>query len=147
MHRANDGVASPQRKPTIFTLIWTLASIACGLGLEKLTAFASPILKLVAFGFGCMAPFLVAYLMHPFFPMKDDALADELLADHLTASAALIELMLENLPDEVRTRALDAVRNGTGKVELRTRVESNETELMLVPADGTEPLWLTEAAK
>jgi hypothetical protein len=27
-------------------------------------------------------------------------------------------------------RALDAVRNGTGKVELRTRVESNETELV-----------------
>jgi hypothetical protein len=35
------------------------------------------------------------------------------------------------------------VRNGTGKVELRTRVESNETELVLVPADGTELLWLT----
>jgi hypothetical protein len=34
------------------------------------------------------------------------------------------------------------VRNGTGKVELRTRVESNETELVLVPTDGTEPLWL-----
>jgi hypothetical protein len=32
--------------------------------------------------------------------------------------------------------------NGTGKVELRTRVESNETELVLVPTDGWEPLWL-----
>jgi hypothetical protein len=45
---------------------------------------------------------------------------------------ALIGLMLTNLPDDVRTRTLDAVRNGTGKVELRTRVESNETELVLV---------------
>ena len=35
-----------------------------------------------------------------------------------------------------------AMRNGTGKVELRTRVESNETELVLVPTDGSEPLWL-----
>jgi hypothetical protein len=34
------------------------------------------------------------------------------------------------------------VDNGTGKVELRTRVESNETELVLVPTDGSEPLWL-----
>jgi len=31
--------------------------------------------------------------------------------------------MLKNLPDEVTTRSLDAVRNGTGKVELRTRLE------------------------
>jgi len=36
---------------------------------------------------------------------------------------------MRHLPDEVRTRVMDAVRNGTGKVELRTRVESNETEL------------------
>ena len=57
-------------------------------------------------------------------------------------TAALIALMLKNLPDEVRTRTLDAVRNGTGKVEVRTRVESNETELVLVPMDGSEPLWL-----
>jgi hypothetical protein len=46
------------------------------------------------------------------------------------------------LPDDVRTRTLDPVRNGPGKVELRTRVESNETELVLVPTDGTEPMWL-----
>ena len=42
--------------------------------------------------------------------------------------------MLKNLPDGVRTRTLDAVRNGTGKVELRTRLESNETELVLISA-------------
>ena len=51
--------------------------------------------------------------------------------------------MLKTLPDDVRTRTLDAVRNGTGKVELRTRVESNETEQVLVPMDGSELLWLT----
>ena len=49
--------------------------------------------------------------------------------------------MLKNLPT-TSGRALDAVRNGTGKVELRTCVESKETELVLVPADGTQPLWL-----
>ena len=55
----------------------------------------------------------------------------------------MVALMLKNLSDEVRTRVMDAVRNGTGKVELRTRVETNVTELVLVPTDGTEPLWLT----
>lgn len=74
--------------------------------------------------------------------MKDHELAAKLLQDHFTATAALIALMLKNLPDDVRTRTLDTVRNRTGKVELRTRVESNETELVLVPVDGSEPLWL-----
>ena len=50
--------------------------------------------------------------------------------------------MLKNLPDDVRTRTLDAIHNGTGKVELRTRVESSETELVLVPTDGSEAFWL-----
>jgi hypothetical protein len=59
--------------------------------------------------------------------------------------AALIALMLRNLPDDVRTRTLDAVRNGTGTVELRTRVETNEAVLVLVPTDGSEPLWLARA--
>jgi len=74
--------------------------------------------------------------------MDDQALAAKLLSDHFTATAALIALMLKNLPDDVRTRTLDAVRNGSGKVELRTRVESSETELVLVPMHGSEPLWL-----
>ena len=59
------------------------------------------------------------------------------------AAVAAVTLMRENLPDDARTRTLDAVRNGTGKVEFRTRVESNETEFVLVPTDGSEALWLT----
>ena len=74
--------------------------------------------------------------------MNDHELAANLLHHHFTETAALIALMLKNLPVDVRTRTLDAVRNGTGKVELRTRVESNETELVLVPTDGSEALWL-----
>jgi hypothetical protein len=74
--------------------------------------------------------------------MDDHELAAKLLRDHVTATAALIALMLKNLPDDVRTRTLDAVRNGAGKVELRTRVESNETELVLVPMDGSAALWV-----
>jgi len=69
------------------------------------------------------------------------------MKDHFTATAPLIVLMLKNLPDEVRTRVMDAVRNGTGKVELRTRAESNETELMLVSADGSEALWLARTGQ
>jgi hypothetical protein len=52
--------------------------------------------------------------------------------------------MLKNLPDDVRTRTLDAVRNGTGKDKLGTRLESNETELVLVPTDGSEPQRLAK---
>jgi hypothetical protein len=45
--------------------------------------------------------------------MRDHELAAKLLQDHFTSTAALIALMLKNLPDDVRTRTLDAVRNGT----------------------------------
>lgn len=45
-------------------------------------------------------------------------------------------------PARRRQDAHHAVRNGTGKIELRTRAESNETELVLVSTDGSEPLWL-----
>jgi hypothetical protein len=72
----------------------------------------------------------------------EDAIATRLLNDHFTTAAALIAAMLRNLPDHVRTQTLDAVRNGTGKVELRTRAETTETELVLVPTNGSEPLWL-----
>jgi len=78
--------------------------------------------------------------------MSDSELAESLLRDRFTASAALIALMLKNLPDEVRARVIEAVGSGTGKVELRTRVESNETELVLVPTDGSAPLWLTRTS-
>jgi hypothetical protein len=69
-------------------------------------------------------------------------LAPKLLHDPLTTAAAFIAVLLKNLPDDIRTRTLDAVHNGTGKVELSTRVESNESELVLVPMDGSEALWL-----
>jgi len=65
--------------------------------------------------------------------MNDGDLAERFLRDHFTATAALIALMLKDLPEFVRTRTLDAVRNGTGKVELRTRVETNETEVECGP--------------
>lgn len=35
-------------------------------------------------------------------------------------------------------------RNGTGYIELRSRLDTSQTELVLVPIDGTEPLWLTQ---
>jgi len=47
--------------------------------------------------------------------MDDHDLATKLLKDHFTAAAALIALMLKDLPEFLRTRTLDAVRNGTGK--------------------------------
>lgn len=61
--------------------------------------------------------------------MDDRDIAEKLPHDHFTASAALITLMLKNLPDDVRMRTLDAVRNGTGTVELRTCVRSNKADI------------------
>ena len=74
--------------------------------------------------------------------MKSSSLENKFLGQHFTATAALTALMLKELPDEVRARTLDAVRNGTGAIELRTRVESGEVELVLVPTDGSEALPL-----
>lgn len=31
-----------------------------------------------------------------------------------------------------------------GKLDFRSRLESNETELVLVPTDGSEALWLAK---
>jgi hypothetical protein len=72
--------------------------------------------------------------------MQDEVIARELLRRHFESAAALIALMLKNLPEDLRTRTLNAMHNGTGKVELRTRVESNETEPVFVPVTGGEPL-------
>ena len=74
--------------------------------------------------------------------MDEREWADELLSDHFTVAGALVDLQPRYLPDEVRSRVFDAVRNQTGHVELRTRIDEAKAELVLVPADGTEPLWL-----
>ena len=74
--------------------------------------------------------------------MSKRALADQFQRDQVLASRALVALMLDELPEQVRSRVHQAVHDGTGKVELRTRVESNETELVLVLTDGSKALCL-----
>ena len=74
--------------------------------------------------------------------MEERELAEKLLQDHLVVAGALVDLQLMHLSDEARSNVFDAVRNRTGHVELRTRIDTAETELVLVPTDGTEPLWL-----
>lgn len=75
--------------------------------------------------------------------MDDRNLAYMLLRDHFTAAGALTALQMRHLPEEVRSRVNDAIRNATAHVELRTRLDTSQTGLVLVPTDGTEPLWLT----
>jgi hypothetical protein len=75
--------------------------------------------------------------------MKERDLAEQFLRDHVLASRALAALLLNQLPGEIRSRVNLAIANGTGFAELRTRISTGETELVLVPADGTAPLWLT----
>jgi hypothetical protein len=55
---------------------------------------------------------------------------------------ALASLMLNELPDEVRSRVHRAIHDGTGYVELRTRIETGQVDLVLVPTDGAAALWL-----
>ena len=68
------------------------------------------------------------------------ALAEHLRRDHVLASRALSAAMLNELPDEVRSRVHQAIHDGTGYVELRTRSETGEVELVLMPTDGSKPL-------
>lgn len=75
--------------------------------------------------------------------MGDRELAETFLHNHVLAARALVALLLNQLPEEIRSRVNLAIANGTGFAELRTRISTGETELVLVPTDGTEPLWLT----
>ena len=78
--------------------------------------------------------------------MSERDLAETFLRNHVLAARALTALLLNQLPEEIRSRVNLAIANGTGFAELRTRIETGETELVLVPTDGTEPLWLTTTA-
>ena len=75
--------------------------------------------------------------------MKERDLAEQFLRDHVLAARALVALQLNQLPNGIRSRVNQAIANGTGYTQLRRRIDSGETELVLVPTDGTEPLWLT----
>jgi hypothetical protein len=61
--------------------------------------------------------------------MKEHHLADQFLRDHVLAARALAALQLNQLPDEIRSRVNQAIANGTGFAELRTRIDSGETGL------------------
>ena len=74
--------------------------------------------------------------------MNERDLAETFLRDHALAARALVALLLNQLPDVVRSRAHEVIQRGGGSTELRTRVETGTIELLLVPDDGTEPLWL-----
>jgi len=74
--------------------------------------------------------------------MGKRALAEQLQRDQVLASRALVAPMLDGLPEQVRSRVHQAVHDGTGYVELRTRIDTGQTELVLVPMDGSDPLWL-----
>jgi hypothetical protein len=61
------------------------------------------------------------------------ALGEQLQRDQVLASRALVALMLNELPEQVRSRVHQAVHDSTEYIELRTRVETGQTELVLVP--------------
>jgi hypothetical protein len=75
--------------------------------------------------------------------LNDRELAEVLIRDNVLAARAVATLQLHRLDESVRHRVHRAIANRTGFLELRTRIETAETELVLVPVDGTEPLWLT----
>ena len=57
------------------------------------------------------------------------ALAEQLHRDQMLAARAIASLMLYELPDEVRSRGHQAIHDGAGYVELRTRVVTGQAEL------------------
>jgi hypothetical protein len=72
--------------------------------------------------------------------MNESELAEKLRADHRTGAGALVDLQLRRVLEDVRSRVFEALSDGTGHVELRTRIDSAATEIVPVPTDGTEPL-------
>ena len=63
--------------------------------------------------------------------MKERDLAEQFLRDHVLAARALVALKLNQRPDGIRSRVNQAIANGTGFAELRTRIGTGETELVL----------------
>jgi hypothetical protein len=74
--------------------------------------------------------------------MEHRGLGEQLHRDQVLATRALVALMLNELPEQVRSRVHQAVHDGTGYVELRTRIETGRAELVLVPIDGSGPVWI-----
>jgi hypothetical protein len=70
------------------------------------------------------------------------AFGEQLQRDHVLATRALASVMLNELPEDVRSRVHQAVHDGNRYMELRTRIETGQTEIVLVPIDGSESLWL-----
>jgi hypothetical protein len=75
--------------------------------------------------------------------VDDRDLAHMFVRDHFNAAGALTALQMRRLPEEVRARVAEAISNETGYIGLRARLDTSQTELVLVPSDGSEPLWLT----
>ena len=73
---------------------------------------------------------------------NDVKLAEALIRDNVLAARAVVSLQLHRLGESIHNRVHRAIANRMGHLELRTRIETAETELVLVPTDGTEPLWL-----
>jgi hypothetical protein len=55
------------------------------------------------------------------------------------ATRALAAAMLDELPLGVRSRVHQVIHDGTGYVELRTRIETGQVELVLVPTAVSKP--------
>jgi hypothetical protein len=76
--------------------------------------------------------------------MTRRALAQQLQRDQVLAARAMTSPMLNELPEDVRSRVHQAVHDGRGHVELRTQINPGQIELVLVPADGSPVMWLAK---
>ena len=73
------------------------------------------------------------------------ALAEQLQRDQVLATRALASLMLNELLEEVRSRVHQAIHDRTGYVELRTRIETGQVELVLVPTDRATTISMSSS--
>jgi hypothetical protein len=74
--------------------------------------------------------------------LKERDVAELFLRDQMLSARALVALQMQELPPEIRFRASQAIAEGTGYAQLRTRIDNGETELHLIPTDGSAPMLL-----
>jgi len=70
-------------------------------------------------------------------PKEEGDLAERAFQEVMSAGAFTTKQM-QQLPEDVRTRVADALRLGTGHLEVRTRLDTSEAELVFVPSDGSK---------
>jgi hypothetical protein len=78
--------------------------------------------------------------------MNEPNLSETLYSDLLAATAALASHQLNALTESARLAVADSVNSGAARLELRVQLDGGATEILLVPVDGSAPLWIARTS-